>query len=92
MIAGRLTQLFEEGPHCIEFRAKAGPIPCFQPRYSAVVVIESLSCSKVCRARASCRGEGWEAEGRCGYPEEGCQRLGERFLHDHDRHKRRSPA
>ena len=37
-VAGMLTQLFEEWPHGVEFRAEAAPIPGFQPRNSTVIV------------------------------------------------------
>ena len=43
-MAGMLTQLFKERPHGVELRAKAAPIPSFQPRNSAVIVVEGLPC------------------------------------------------
>ena len=82
--AGMLIQLFEERSQGVEFRAKAAPIPGFQPRNSAVIVAEGLACSKVRRARGvRCGWRARKGEGRRGFLEEGRQRLGERLLHDH---------
>ena len=78
-MAGMLTQLLKERSHGVEFRAKAAPIPSFQPRNGAVIVVEGLPCSKVRGARGV--SSGWRAlkgQGRRGFFEEDRQRASER--------------
>jgi len=75
MMVGMLTQLFKERPHGVELHAKAVPIPSFQPRNGAVIVVEGLPCSKIHRARGvSCGWRALKGQGRRGFLEEGRQR------------------
>src|ERR1700730_2411711 len=81
---GVLTQLLEEWPQRVQFRAKASPVTRFQLLYSAVVVAKGLPRS--IGLRPGERSLGWRPRGRggrSGFLEERCQRPGERLVHDH---------